>query len=117
MHSLIRPSLILLAGTTVLSAAAYFTEDFNGGAVGRNMALGTGFGNPTTTFADKRFTITSGDKSRIYLGTNDADYSTVNFVFQATVTVPAGKSPWAMAFIGMGNRNAATINPGEPVLD
>ena len=110
-------SLVLassLAMATATRAAVYFTEDFSDNSPGPNMALGVGFGTPTTDFTDA-FTVTSGDLSRIYLGTNDTDYSSVNFVFEATVTMPAGTSPWSSSFFGMGHADSDPDFYGEPL--
>ncbi len=108
------PSILaVLMFTSVASHAAIsFTEDFSDFSPSPNMALGTGFGSPTTTFASGTFNITSGISSRIYLGTIAADYNTTNFVFEADVTV-SSNSPWSIAFIGMGSPNA-TGGFGEP---
>ncbi len=96
------------------TAAMLFTEDFSSETPGSNMTLGTGHGSPVTSFDNQNFHITSGTGSRIYLGTNDLDYSTINFVFEATVTVPDTSDPWAMAFMGMGTTTPDSGLHGEP---
>ncbi len=106
-----------MAGLTVSSnAAVFFTEDFSDNSASPNMALGTGHGSPTTNFTGA-FTITSGDGNRIYLGTNDTDYSTADFVFEADVTIPNLGSPWSIAFLGMGSPNANGASYGEPTTN
>lgn len=107
--------LATMVGLTVSSnGATLFTEDFSDNSANPNMATGTGFGSPTTTTTGA-FTITSGDGNRIYLGTNNADYSTIDFTFEADVFVPNLGSPWGIAFLGMGNRDAGG-GFGEPLV-
>jgi hypothetical protein len=102
-----------MVGLTVSSnGAILFTEDFSDNSAAPNMAVGTGFGSPTTTTTGS-FTITSGPNNRIYLGTNDTNYSTINFTFEADVFVPNLGSPWGIAFLGMGSRDAGG-GFGEP---
>lgn len=106
-----------LAGLTLAAnGATSFIEDFSSNTIGSNMALGTGFGSPTTDFTAGSFNITSGPGSRVYLGTTagNADYSTVDFSFEADVTVPNLTSPWSIAFLGMGSPNANGGFFGEP---
>jgi hypothetical protein len=108
--------LATMVGLTVSSnGATSFTEDFSDNSASPNMALGTGHGSPTTTTTGN-FTITSGSNSRIYLGTNDTNYSTIDFTFEADVTVPAAifSDPWTIAFLGMGSPNANGGSYGEP---
>lgn len=106
-----------MVGLTVSSnGAILFTEDFSDNSASPNMALGTGHGSPTTDFTGA-FTITSGDGNRIYLGTNDADYSTIDFVFEADVTIPNLGSAWSIAFLGMGSPNANGASYGEPTTN
>jgi PEP-CTERM motif len=108
---------LLVAGLTVSSHGALsFTEDFSDNSAGPNMAPGTGFGLPTTT-STGAFTITSGPSNRIYLGTNDTDYSLVNFSFETDVTVPNLDNPWSIAFLGMGSPDADGAFYGEPVTN
>ena len=95
------------------NAATFFTEDFSDNSEGPNMALGAGLGAPTTDF-NGDFSITSGLNSRIYLGTNDTDYSTIDFIFEAEITITQA-SDWAIAFFGMGNSDADSLAFGEPV--
>ena len=103
-----------LAGLTLAAnGATLFTEDFADLSPNPNMLLGAGFGSPTTSFASGNFTITSGNNNRIYLGTNEVDYSTIDFTFEADVTIANLVSPWGIAFLGMGNRDAAG-GFGEP---
>jgi hypothetical protein len=110
----------VVAGT--LQAAVIFTEDFsdstpNDDTSVAHMSLGPP-GNhgsePTTDFIDD-FTITSGTDARIYLGTDDADYSTVSFIFEAELTVPNTDNPWAIAFMGMGSTQPDGDYYEEPV--
>ena len=103
-----------LVGLTVSSnGAVLFTEDFSDNSPNPNMFLGAGFGSPTTSFTSGNFTITSGDNNRIYLGTNDTNYSTIDFTFEADVTIANLVSPWGIAFLGMGSRDAGG-GFGEP---
>jgi len=90
-----------------------FTEDFSDNSPGPDMALGTGYGSPTTSFASGNFAITSSESSRIYLGTLDTDYASANFDFWATVTVPNTASAWSIPFFGMGSATASSYY-GEP---
>jgi hypothetical protein len=102
-----------LSLTHTAAAASFFVEDFSDNSPGPNMALGAGFGAPTTDFTGD-FTITSGPNSRIYLGTNDTDYSSVHFKFESLVTVPNTTDPWAIAFMGMGTTTPNAGFFGEP---
>ena len=107
-----------LAGLTLAAnGATLFTEDFADLSPNPNMLLGTGFGSPTTSFAGGNFTITSLENSRIYLGTNDTDYSTIDFSFEADVTIPDTSSGWSISFIGMGSTTANGSFFGEPTTD
>lgn len=76
------------------------------------MVLGAPYGAATTDFSGA-FTITSGEKARIYLGTVHADYCNRNFIFEATVTVPANQTAWGYPFFGMGTTAPSTYY-GEP---
>ncbi len=92
-----------------------FLETFSGNSVGPYLTPGTGYGTPTTNFTGA-FTITSGLGSRIYLGTNKTNYSSVNFVFEADVTVPVLNEPSSIAFMGMGRTTPVGGNSyGEPL--
>lgn len=105
-----------MASLTVSShGATLFTEDFSDNSASPNMALGTGHGSPQTNFTGA-FTITSGSNSRIYLGTNDTNYNTIDFTFEVDVTVPVAifSDPWTIAFLGMGSPNANGGSYGEP---
>ena len=107
----------LVGFTLSANGATLFTEDFSDNSASPNMALGTGHGSPTTDFTGGNFTITSGSNSRIYLGTNDTDYSTIDFSFEADVTVSSAifSNAWTMAFLGMGSPNADGGAFGEPL--
>lgn len=94
--------------------ATSFVEDFGGGNIGSNLSLGSGYGAPTTDFSDA-FTVTSGNGSRIFLGTNDSDYSTVDFVFEADITI-TNPSDWSIPFFGIGTPDASASALGEPIL-
>lgn len=106
----------MLGLTLSSNGATLFTEDFSGNTAGPNLTLGTGFNSPTTDFTGA-FTITSGDSNRIYLGTNDTNYSTIDFVFEADVTIPNLGSAWSIAFLGMGSPNANGASYGEPTTN
>lgn len=108
MNPLFPSSLILLGSSALLPAAISFTENFSSLSAGPNMALGTNPSGATTTFAGGNFAITSGSGPRIYLGTNGTDYNTVDFVFQATVTVPNTTNAGAITYFGMGTTTPAT---------
>ena len=97
-------------------AATTFTEDFSDNSPDPNLALGVPGGSPTTDFTGD-FTVTSGQESRIYLGTNDTDYSTVDFVFEAEFTDPVGANAWAWPFFGMGSADATSPNFYEPAIE
>lgn len=94
------------------NGATLFTENFSDNSASPNMALGTGHGSPTTDFTGD-FTVTSGTGSRIYLGTNDTNYNTIDFTFEADVTY-VNNNAWGIAFFGMGSSNANTSQFGEP---
>ena len=111
-----------MVGLTVsANGATLFTEDFSDNSATPNMALGTGFSHPgsgspavTTDFIGD-FTVTSGVGTRIYLGTNNTDYSSIDFTFEADATIANLVSPWGIAFLGMGNPNADSTAFGEPL--
>ena len=106
-----------LIGLTVSSnGATLFTEDFSSNTVGPNLTVGSPHGAATTSFASSNFTITSGAGPRIYLGTNNSDYNTIDFVFMATVTLPTDASANSMPFFGMGTATP-TGGYGEPLTN
>ncbi len=108
---------LAISGLSISSQGALlFTEDFSDNSAGPNLALGAGFGSPTTTTTGA-FTITSGPSSRIYLGTNDTDYSSIDFSFEADVSVPNLNDPWSIAFLGMGSPDANGGFYGEPTTN
>jgi FecR-like protein len=80
-----------------------FVEDFQSGEPGPHLALGIQGGSPTADFSRGTFAITSGEGSRVYLGTRSTNYASVDFVFEATAIMPEGTNPWSDAFFGMGN--------------
>ena len=115
-HNKLNLIFATMVGLTLSSnGATLFTEDFSDNSAAPNMTLGSGFNSPTTDFTGA-FTITSGDSNRIYLGTNDTNYNTIDFTFEADVTVPSAifSSPWTIAFLGMGSPNANGGAYGEP---
>ncbi len=114
MKSYSLPLLALVSLTLSSNGATLFSEDFSDNLPGPNMALGTGFGSPTTDFTSD-FTVTSGASSRIYIGTLDTDYSTIDFVFEADAIYNVN-SPWSLAFLGMGSSNADPDYFGEPTV-
>lgn len=118
-NPLLRSALVLFGSSALLPAATYFTENFSSNTAGPNMAIGSNPQGATTSFAGGNFTITSTTSdARIYLGTNDTNYFGVNFVFQATVTVPnVAQTGGHIAFIGMGSTtpNTGTNMFGEPL--
>ena len=97
--------------TVAANGAISFTEDFSDN-LSQNMTVGTGHGSPVTNVTGA-FNITSGTGSRIYLGSNDTNYNTVDFTFEADVTY-SQNDPWGIAFWGMGTSNANTSQFGEP---
>ena len=107
-----------MVGLTLSSnGATTFTEDFSDNSPNPNMLTGSLFGSATTDYTGGNFKITSGSSSRIYLGTNDTDYSTNDFTFEADVTVPSAifNNAWTIAFIGMGSTTPNAGSYGEPV--
>jgi hypothetical protein len=106
-----------LVGLTLSShGATLFNEDFADDLAGPNMAVSAGFTYlPAVTAATATttgsFTITSGASNRIYLGTNDTDYSSTDFTFRADVTSPNFGNDWAIIFMGMGSSTPG----GQPV--
>ena len=111
------PKLIfaaLISLTLSSHGAALFTEDFSLNTTGPNMTAGTAFGSATTTTTGN-FTITSGENSRIYLGTNDVDYSSIDFTFRADVTAPNYLNDWSIIFLGMGSSTPVIGSYGEPL--
>lgn len=120
VSSLVASSVITVVLTGAASGAVLFTENFSSNTAGPNMAVGTGFGSPTTSFASGDFRITSGTGSRVYLGTNNTDYSTISFVFEADVTKPVyadtTNGAWGITFFGMGSSAAGAAGvSGEPI--
>ena len=117
--SMIAAGVLCLLGTAgMASGATFFTEDFSDNSASPNMSLGTPFGTPTTDFTGD-FTINEpsnlSDGERIYLGTNDTDYSAVDFIFEAEVTYPSvytggGNAAWGWGFFGMGSADASAGN-------
>lgn len=93
----------LLGLTVAANGATSFTENFSDNSAGPNMVLGLNPTNATTSFASSNFTITTGSGPRIFLGTNDTNYNTVNFTFEADVTIPNITDAGSIAFLGMGN--------------
>lgn len=81
------------------SAATLFTEDFSGLAQPSNMTHVLD-GTVDYSAGDAEFT---GATDRHYLRTNDLDFSTMDFVFEGTYTIPTGGADaFAIAFLGMG---------------
>ena len=116
-HNKLNLIFATMVGLTLSSnGATLFTEDFSDNSAAPNMTLGSGFNSPTTDFTGA-FTITSGDSNRIYLGTNDTNYNTIDFTFEADVTIPNLGSAWSIAFLGMGNPNANGASYGEPTTN
>ncbi len=107
-------AIISLSGLS--NGATFFTENFSSTTAGPNLTLGSAFGSATTSFAASNFTITSGGGPRIYLGTNDTDYNTLDFVFTTTVTLPNNTSANSMPFFGMGTATP-TGTYGEPLTN
>ena len=105
---------VMAALTAPAWAATNFTEDFSDNSATPNMALRTAFGSPVTDFTGDFSISGAPDSNRVYLGTNDTDYSTIDFTFEATVTMSGADNPWAGAFMGMGSPNASAGNNGEP---
>ena len=112
-------SCLLMVGISVSSHGALsFTNNFTAGS-SPNMTLGTPFNASatpgyTTTAATNftgAFNITSGPGARIYPGTNDTDYSSVDFSFEADVFVPNTTNPWSIIFLGMGSPDAPSSVP------
>ena len=101
-----------MVGLTVSSnGATTFTENFSSNTAGPNMTLGSPWLTATASFAGSNFASTN--PKRIYLGTNDKDYNTVDFLFTTTVTLPSSTSADGMPFFGMGTAEP-TANFGEP---
>lgn len=101
-----------MVGLTVsANGAISFTEDFSDN-LSQNMTLGAGLPGAATNFTGA-FNITSGTGSRIYLGSNDTNYNTVDFTFEADVTY-SNNNAWGIAFWGMGTSIANTLQFGEP---
>jgi len=106
--------LASMVGLTVSSNGAIsFTENFSSNTAGSNMTLGLNPQGATTTFAGGNFHIDSGVNKRIYLGSNDSNYNTVDFTFEADVTYSQNSSSH-IAFLGMGTSNPNTAQFGEP---
>jgi hypothetical protein len=108
-------------GLTLSShGATLFNEDFTDNSPSPNMTVGTPFTfgggpGPATATTAGSFTITSGENNRIYLGTNDVDYSSIDFTFRADVTAPNFANDWSIIFLGMGSSTPAAASYGEPV--
>ncbi len=73
-------------------------------------------GSPAVDFSGETFAITSGEGSRIYLGTRSTNYASVSFVFEATAIMPAGNNPASDAFFGLGTSTPAGrfLEPAGP---
>jgi len=94
----------------------FFTEDFSDNSPGPNMVLGPAYGSPTPDFSGGDFSLgPAADSNRIYLGTNGRDYSSVPFLFEATVTMSGQENNgYASPFFGMGTLAPDGGNYGEP---
>jgi hypothetical protein len=78
------------------------------------MTLGSAWSTATASFASSNFASTNSN--RIYLGTNDKDYNTVDFLFTTTVTLPSSTSADGMPFFGMGTPEPVA-SYGEPLTN
>ena len=111
---------VALAGSLVAvgtaSAATFFTEDFSSNTSGPNLTLGPVWNTPNPDFSNSSFSITGPIGGRIYLGTNDTDYATVEFTAFATMTIPSGSTSNNVSpFMGFASSTTPdTGNFGEP---
>ena len=112
--------LMALAGSLVAigtaSAATSFNEDFSSNTSGPNLTLGPVWNTPNPDFSNGNFSITGPQGGRIYLGTNDTDYATVEFTALATVTISStpGTNNNVSPFMGFGSTTPDAGNWGEP---
>jgi len=111
-------ALCAMVGT---DAATFFSEDFSGGA-SPNMAMTDSIDRAGYTGSLQNNHLDyAGDNAawedlleyRQYIRTTDSDYLTVDFRYEATVTIAAGSSAWADVMFGMGNGTAVAPH-GEP---
>jgi MYXO-CTERM domain-containing protein len=104
-----------MVGLTVSSnGATTFTEDFSSNTAGPNMTLGAPWSTAAASFTGSNFA--SVNTKRIYLGTNDKNYNTVDFLFTTTVTLPSSTSADGMPFFGMGTPEPVATY-GEPLTN
>ena len=106
-----------LAGSLgTASAATFFTEDFSSNTSGPNLTLGPVWNTPDPDFSNGNFSITGPQGGRIYLGTNDTDYATVEFTALATFTISStpGTNNNVSPFMGFGSTTPDAGNWGEP---
>ena len=107
MHSVL-VAATLLPG--VGRAASFFSEDFSDNAMPANMEIA--FGN-NVTFADgqAQFDGINVSTGRTWIRTKEADYSTIDFIFEGTVTMQGGAMDRAnLAWLGMGDTTANVFN-------
>jgi hypothetical protein len=114
--------MVVVAVTSPTYAATMFTEDFSGGVLPANMQLTTAgqAGTPVdhVSFAGGIAAWENATEYRQYMQTTEADYSTVDFCYEATVTC-AGGSAWSRIWFGMGVGEARYdwwYEPGRPVI-
>jgi len=109
--------VVVVLVTSQTYAAAYFTEDFSGGAMPANMqsnfASGASFDNQNHISFVNGTAQWDAVQNRQYLSTIASDYSSVNFCFDATMTT-TGATAWGGIFMGLGAGNADSANWGEP---
>ncbi len=112
---------LTLCVTVGAHAALMFTEDFSGGA-SSNMAMTPSLDRAeyTGSLQNNHVDYAGGNAAweglaeyRQYIRTTDSDYLTVDFRYEATITIAAGSSAWADVMFGMGTGTAAAPH-GEP---
>lgn len=93
---------LLLAGMIVPcadGAVIPITEDFDDGVL--DPALEDVSGNYDLSAGVAEYV--GPAESRNYIRTEDSDYDSANFHFEASITIPAVGDPWANGFFGIGS--------------
>ena len=112
--------IILMCVAAAASAAQFFTEDFSGGTLPGNMELTTHWAHPSLYGGSLTEHVDYGNNYahweemtyyRQYIRTKDSDYSSVSFVFEATVTVT--NASYGEVIYGMGDVTG-TVGSGQP---
>lgn len=117
MKRLVYFVVLVLVLISSQSFATYFSEDFSGSTMPANMesnfASGASFDSQNHISFGSEMAQWDAVQNRQYLRTTASDYSSVDFVYDITVTT-TGSSAWGGIFIGLGAGGADSGNWGEP---